>query len=212
MLVVVVPALLPSAFSRVRRRPGMPSSSANTVPLVPMCVGEKSRQARPTTAPDAADGTAACCACSVCKVNGLMPVKPSRATPPPDTAALVTSAPPAPGARLVEASVVTDWPADLSMGYRPGGLNTSLAVCRAALTMPMCGSRSKTSRQIRADAVALNTMGMNRTVLNAVDQRMRSLSTANTRPRKVTMKGKTMTQMTLLRSPMRMSSVAKMSL
>ena len=58
---------------------------------------------------------------------------------------------------------------------------------------------------------ALKMMGMKMTVLNAVDQRTRSVSTANTRPRNVTTNGNTMNQMTLLRKVSRMLAVAKIS-
>ena len=44
-------------------------------------------------------------------------------------------------------------------------------------------------------------------LLKAVAQRMRSDNTANTRPITVTMKGKTRTQMTLLRNAIRVSAV-----
>ena len=55
--------------------------------------------------------------------------------------------------------------------------------------------------------MTLKTIGKKMTVLNAVDQRMCSDSTANTRPITVTMKGKTRTQMTLLRNAIRVSAV-----
>ena len=47
----------------------------------------------------------------------------------------------------------------------------------------------KIDAQVRPAAVALNTSGMNTMVLKAVDQRMRSVSTAKTSPKKVTRNG-----------------------
>ena len=62
------------------------------------------------------------------------------------------------------------------------------------------------------EVVALKAMGMKMMALKAVAQRMRSVRTAKTSPRKVTKKGKTMTQMTLLRKVTSMSAVEKMVL
>ncbi len=62
------------------------------------------------------------------------------------------------------------------------------------------------------DAVTLNTTGRKMTVLNAVAQRMRSVSTASTRPIVVTTKGKTITQMMLLRNAISVSAVVNKSL
>ena len=53
---------------------------------------------------------------------------------------------------------------------------------------------------------------MNTMVLNAVDQRIRSVRTANTSPKKVTRKGNKITQTTLFFSEMMMSVVEKIDL
>ena len=52
-------------------------------------------------------------------------------------------------------------------------------------------------------------IGMKTAVLNATDQRMRSVSTAKTRPIEVTSAGTTATQMTLLRIAVSRMSVVK---
>ena len=70
----------------------------------------------------------------------------------------------------------------------------------------------KIDAQVRPAAVALKTSGMNTMVLNAVDQRMRSVSTANTSPKNVTRNGKTTTQTTLFFSETMMSVVEKIAL
>ena len=61
----------------------------------------------------------------------------------------------------------------------------------------------------RAEAVVLKTIGITINALNAVAQRIRSVSTAKIRPKVVTKKGKISTQMTLLRNAVRMVSVEK---
>ncbi len=66
--------------------------------------------------------------------------------------------------------------------------------------------------QTSAEAVALKAIGMKMMVLKAVAQRIRSVNTAKISPRNVTRKGKTTTQMTLLRKLTRMSSVEKIVL
>ena len=54
-------------------------------------------------------------------------------------------------------------------------------------------------------------MGMNTATLKAVDQRTRSVSTANTRPRTVARVGAMMTQMKLFLSAVRVDGEAKIS-
>ena len=78
--------------------------------------------------------------------------------------------------------------------------------------MPVWGSMKKIDAHVRPAAVALNTSGMKTIVLNAVDHRMRSVSTANTRPKNVTRKGKSTTQTTLFLSETMMSVVEKTDL
>ena len=75
----------------------------------------------------------------------------------------------------------------------------SATVRTAALIAPRWGSVSYTMRQITPDANRLIAIGMNTSALNAVAHGMRSVSTAKTSPKKVTKKGKTMTQTALLR-------------
>ena len=78
--------------------------------------------------------------------------------------------------------------------------------------MPVWGSMKKIDAHVRPAAVALKTSGMNTIVLNAVDQRMRSVSTANTRPKNVTRNGNSTTQTTLFLSETMMSVVEKIAL
>ena len=81
-----------------------------------------------------------------------------------------------------------------------------------ALTTPTCGISSKIWVKTSDEAVTLKTIGRKMTVLKAVAQRMRSVSTASTRPIMVTTKGKTRTQMTLLRNAIRVSAVVNKAL
>jgi len=94
-------------------------------------------------------------------------------------------------------------------GYAPGALNQSLTVSTAALTAPICGLLSKMVAHTRADAVVLKTIGITTSALNAVAQRIRSVSTAKMRPMVVTKNGKISTQMTLLRKAVSIVSVEK---
>src|SRR5579863_8088422 len=175
----------------------MPSSSGNTWPRAVGCDGEKSRHTRPVIAPFEDAGTSAGVAWFACNVAGLMPVSPSSMVPPAVTVDLLWSVPPGPDSTPVAASPPTLSPALVSTGYRPGGLTALATPCTAAFTTPVCGSLKKIDAQVRPAAVALNTSGMNTIVLNAVPQRIRSVSTANTSPKNVTRKGKTTTQTTL---------------
>jgi hypothetical protein len=76
-----------------------------------------------------------------------------------------------------------------------------------AFSIPTCGSMLMMLFHTSAEAVALKAMGMKMMVLKAVAQRTRSVSTAKRSPTNVTKKGKTITQMTLLRKVTRMSAV-----
>jgi hypothetical protein len=82
----------------------------------------------------------------------------------------------------------------------------------AAFTIPVCGSMKKIDAQVRPAAVALKTRGMKTMVLKAVDQRIRSVSTAKTRPKNVTRNGKSTTHTTLFFSAMMISVVEKIAL
>ena len=77
----------------------------------------------------------------------------------------------------------------------------------AALTVPWLGSFSYMMCQMTPAANSEIAIGMNTAVLNATDQRMRSVSTANTRPMAVTVAGTTSTQIALLRIAVSRTSV-----
>ncbi len=64
-------------------------------------------------------------------------------------------------------------------------------------------------RQITPAAKSEIAMGMNTAILNATDQRMRSVSTAKTRPTAVTSAGTTATQIALFLIAVRVVSVEK---
>ena len=64
-------------------------------------------------------------------------------------------------------------------------------------------------RQMTPAANSEIAIGMKTAVLKATDQRMRSVSTAKTRPMDVTSAGTTSTQMTLLRMAVSSTSVVK---
>ena len=79
----------------------------------------------------------------------------------------------------------------------PGGLTASLTTLTAALSVPWLGSCVYMMCQITPAANSEIAIGMNTAVLKATDQRMRSVSTAKTRPMAVTSAGTTSTQMAL---------------
>ena len=117
--------------------------------------------------------------------------------------------PPGPDRSPDAARLATVCPAEVLTGYSPGGLNQSLTVSSVAFSTPTWGSMFMMLFQTSPEAVMLKAIGMNTTVLKAVAQRMRSVITANTSPRKVSRKGATTTQITLLRKVTRMSAVEK---
>ncbi len=79
----------------------------------------------------------------------------------------------------------------------PGGLTASLTTAMAALMVPWLGSCVYMMCQMTPAANSEIAIGMNTAVLNATDQRMRSVRTAKTRPMAVTSAGTTSTQMAL---------------
>ena len=79
----------------------------------------------------------------------------------------------------------------------PGGFTASLTTLIAALIVPWLGSCVYMMCQITPAANSEMAIGMNTAVLNATDQRMRSVRTAKTRPMAVTSAGTTSTQMAL---------------
>src|SRR6185436_7040956 len=113
--------------------------------------------------------------------SGGIAVRPISATPPGLTTALSTNPldglPTRPG---VEACAVVS---------APDELKASCTTFSDALTVPSDGSVWSITRQITPAANSEIAIGMKTTVLNAVDQRIRSVRTANTSPIEVTNAG-----------------------
>src|SRR5262245_2504226 len=187
--VVADPTDFPEASLIVTFTPGSPSSPCSTRPGVPP-PGLKSRQTTPLTAPGARFGRTACFAPEGTSPGGI-PTRPMGATPPAGTGRARVSPrdaePTSPGleGRASEST--------------PGGLTLSWTLPTAALTAPRPGSLKYMMCQITPAANSEMAMGMNTAVLNATDQRTRSVSTAKIRPIAVTSAGTTATQIALLR-------------
>ena len=77
------------------------------------------------------------------------------------------------------------------------------------MTAPWSGSLTYMIRQVTPAANAEIAIGMNTTVLNATDQRTRSVSTAKIRPSAVTNAGTTATQIALFLIAVTSVSVVK---
>ncbi|MCP9964561.1 hypothetical protein LUX57_04805 [Actinomadura madurae] len=87
--------------------------------------------------------------------------------------------------------------------------NVSWIATIAALATPLSGSCWYTSRKITPEARNEIAIGMNTTSLNTVAHRIRSVSTANSRPMTVTTVGATTTQIAVLRTATRLSCPLK---
>ena len=111
--------------------------------------------------------------------------------PPALTVVLLSRVPPGPGWTPVAARCRTLSPAGRVDRVQPGRVDALLDALDRGVDHAVCGSMKKIDAHVRPAAVALNTSGMKTIVLNAVDQRMRSVSTANTSPKNVTRNGKT---------------------
>src|SRR3954452_23735748 len=94
----------------------------------------------------------------------------------------------------------------------PGEVTASWKTFSTALTVPSDGSSLSIRRQITPAANSEIAIGMNTTVLNAVDQRMRSVRTAKIRPIAVTKIGTTASQIALFLIAVLSVSVVKSSL
>src|SRR5438477_1139496 len=79
----------------------------------------------------------------------------------------------------------------------PGGETASATVLPSALIAPLSGSCWYMIRHVTPVAKAEIAIGRNTTVLNATDQRMRSVRTAKSSPNAVTIAGTTATQIAL---------------
>src|ERR1700692_2151374 len=117
-----------------------------------------------------------------------MPVSPSNATPPGCVGVLRTRAPPEDCSAGVEGSADERTPA---------GLKAPEIVLPSALIAPRFGSCWYMIRHVTPVANAEIAIGRKTAVLNATAQRIRSVSTAKTRPTAVTIAGTTATQMAL---------------
>ena len=89
--------------------------------------------------------------------------------------------------------------------------NSPLTAAMPALIAPMSGSCWYMIRQITPTAKSEIASGMKTAILNAIDQRMRSVSTAKTRPTAVTAAGTIRTQRALFLSAVWSRSSVKIS-
>ena len=133
-----------------------------------------------------------------------MPVRPSRATLPGCRGVCSTRPDVAEPVRVgVEPS---------AFGSTPGDETASTATRPSALIAPTFGSCWYMIRQVTPVANAEIAIGRNTIVLNATDQRTRSVSTAKIRPSEVTNAGTTATQIALFLIAVRNSGVFQMRL
>ena len=93
-------------------------------------------------------------------------------------------------------------------GRTPGEKASSTAAI-TAFTAPTSGSFWSITRQMTPEANSEMAMGMKTAVLNATDQRIRSVSTAYMRPNTVTSAGTTAIQSALFRIAVTRMSVVK---
>ena len=177
--------------------PGSPSSSGSTTPGSPP-PGLKSRHTVPTTASAAGLGVTACTAPAGTARGGIA-VRPIRAVPPVFTGCF---RPMPPSRRTTNTSGCDGRPC----ASTPVGSKVSCTTVIAALRAPLSGSCSYTSRQITPAANSEIAIGMKTTVLNATDQRMRSVSTAKMRPIAVIRAGTTAIHSALFSSAVRIVS------
>src|SRR6476660_8653822 len=166
--------------------PGSPSSPFSTTPGLPP-PGLKSRQTTPLICPDCEAGVTACFAPPGTSC-GAMPVSPSSATPPGCRGVLSRSPPPCGCSGDVEGS---------ALERTPGGVTASETTRPSALIAPVSGFWSYRIRQVTPVAKAEMAMGRKTTVLNASDQRIRSVRTAKMSPIAATNAGTTATQIAL---------------
>src|SRR5205807_2541441 len=177
---------LPVEFRSWTVAPGSPTSCDSMTPGLPP-PGLKSRQTVPTTSPCFGAGFTACFA-PFGVALGAIPVSPSSATPPGCTGVLSTRLPPE------DTSVGVDGSA---LGRIPGEETMPLTDFPSALMAPWCGSCWYMIRHVTPVANAEIAIGRKTTVLNATDQRTRSVRTAKISPKAVTNAGTTATQMAL---------------
>ena len=129
-----------------------------------------------------------------------MPVSPSFATLPGCSGVCRT--------RPVDGVPVSGVPSDgRALGSTPGDETASTATLPRALTAPMFGSCWYMIRHVTPVANAEIAIGRKTIVLNATDQRTRSVSTAKMRPIDVTNAGTTATQIALFLIAVRSSGV-----
>ena len=172
-----------------RSRPAGRARPASTSPGVPP-PGLKSRQTTPVMPPCSGSGRTACSAPSGTS-SARIAVSPSGATSPGCERLLRASSPPC--ARPVRSSVD-----GLRLrAARPAGRRRPCTTAIAALTAPWSGSCWYMMRQVTPAAKAEIAIGMKTAVLNATDQRTRSVSTAKMSPIAVTSAGTTRTQIAL---------------
>ena len=197
--VVVVPIVLPEESRSWTVTFGSPSSPRSSLPGVPP-PGLKSRQTTPVTAPSFGAGCLAWTEPAGTWSGGI-PVSGSSATDPGRTGVLSTIP--------VCGVPVSLFPEGKASESGPGGLTLSTTDAVTALSAPRDGSCWYMIRQITPAAKSDTAMGMKTAILNATDQRMRSVRTAKMSPIAVTRAGTTATQIALFLIAVRVVSVVK---
>ena len=199
---VAVATCLPEESRSSSVTPGRPSSPCSTFPVLPP-PGLKSLQTTPVMPSGLAGGFTACLAPSGTS-SGEIADRPSTATLPGSSGVFSVSVLPG-----LPTSCGVDGSAE---GKAPCGSNTPLTAAIAALTVPWLGSWMYIRRQITPAASSEIAIGMNTTVLNATDQRTRSVRTAKISPSAVTKTGTIATHSTLFLIAVSSRSVVKSSL
>src|SRR3569833_1511025 len=184
-----------SAWTFIPPSPASVASGEVSVPPPPLV---KSNHTRPEIPPGAAAGALAGVT-DLGRFSGLTPTSGTRAVAPDCTGWRVTTAPPWARSGLLSPSRA-DAP-----GYREPPAKVSWTLVTTALATPIEGSCSYTKRKITPEARNETAIGMNTTILNAVDQRIRSVNTANIRPRIVPTVGATTTQIAVFRTATKLS-------
>src|SRR3954452_21148872 len=176
---VVADSVFPSEPFSSTCAPGIPSSSGSTLPGLPP-PGLKSRQTTPVISELLARGTFACFA-DAGRSSGGMPVSPISADWPACRGVL--------SVKPLDFEPVTVGVDDCASSTVPDATKIERTPPIAAFTAPWLGSLRYMTCQMTPVAKSEIAIGMNRIVLKATDHRIRSVSTANRRPKIVMING-----------------------
>ncbi len=176
---VVADSVLPSDPFSSTFAPGIPSSRGSTFPGFPP-PGLKSRHTTPVISELVARGTFACFAFAG-RSSGGMPVSPMSADCPPFRGVV--------SVKPLDFEPVTFAAEGCASWIGPDETKSVRTPPIAAFTAPWFGSLRYMTCQMTPVAKSEIAIGMKRIVLNATDQRIRSVSTANNRPKIVMTSG-----------------------